>query len=54
MILVIEVSIVEALREAKLATARFFFQRLLPKSSGHFAAIMAGKAPLMEMKEAAF
>ncbi len=40
--------------EAKLATARFFFQRLLPKSSGLFAAIMAGKAPLMEMKEAAF
>ena len=40
--------------EAKLATARFFFQRLLPQSSGLFAAIMAGKAPLMEMKEAAF
>jgi butyryl-CoA dehydrogenase len=40
--------------EAKLATARFFFQRLLPKSSGHFSAIMAGKAPLMAMKEAAF
>ncbi len=40
--------------EAKLATARFFFQRLLPRSSGLFAAIMAGKAPLMEMKEAAF
>jgi len=39
---------------AKVATARFFFQRLLPRSSGHFAAIMAGKAPLMEMKEAAF
>ena len=43
-----------AFHEAKLATARFFFQRLLPKSSGHFSAIMAGKAPLMEMKEAAF
>jgi hypothetical protein len=40
--------------EAKLATARFFFQRLLPKSSGHFSAIMAGKAPVMELKEAAF
>ncbi len=40
--------------EAKLATARFFFQRLLPKSSGHFSAIMAGKAPIMAMKEAAF
>jgi len=40
--------------EAKLATARFFFQRVLPRSSGHFSAIMAGKAPLMAMKEAAF
>jgi len=40
--------------EAKLATARFFFQRLLPKSSGHFSAIMAGKAPVMALKEAAF
>ncbi len=40
--------------EAKLATARFFFQRLLPRSSGHFSAIMAGKAPIMAMKEAAF
>jgi butyryl-CoA dehydrogenase len=43
-----------AFHEAKLATARFFFQRLLPKSSGHFSAIMAGKAPIMAMKEAAF
>jgi hypothetical protein len=40
--------------EAKLATARFFFQRVLPRSSGHFSAIMAGKAPVMAMKEAAF
>jgi hypothetical protein len=40
--------------EAKLATARFFFLRVLPRSSGHFSAIMAGKAPLMAMKEAAF
>ena len=31
-----------------------FFQRLLPRSSGHFSAIMAGKAPIMAMKEAAF
>ena len=29
-------------------------QRLLPRGAGLFAAIMAGKAPLMEMKEAAF
>src|SRR3546814_2083708 len=32
-----------AFHEAKLATARFFFQRVLPRSSGHFSAIMAGK-----------
>jgi hypothetical protein len=43
-----------AFYEAKLATARFFFQRVLPRSSGHFSAIMAGKAPVMAMKEAAF
>ncbi|HEY9537015.1 MAG TPA: acyl-CoA dehydrogenase C-terminal domain-containing protein [Kiloniellaceae bacterium] len=43
-----------AFHEAKLATARFFFQRVLPRSSGHFSALMAGKAPLMAMKEAAF
>jgi alkylation response protein AidB-like acyl-CoA dehydrogenase len=38
----------------KLATARFFMTRLLPQSSGHFAAIMAGKASIMELEEAAF
>src|SRR5690606_6115013 len=43
-----------AFYEAKLATARFFFQRVLPRSSGHFSALMAGKAPLMAMKQAAF
>ena len=40
--------------EAKLATARFFFQRLLPRTSAHFSSIMAGKAPVMALKEAAF
>ena len=39
---------------AKLATARFYMTRLLPQNSGHFAGIMAGKAPLMELEEAAF
>ena len=39
---------------AKLATARFFMTRLLPQSSGHFSALMAGKASLMELEEAAF
>jgi butyryl-CoA dehydrogenase len=40
--------------KAKLATARFFMTRLLPQSSAHFSAIMSGKAPLMELEEAAF
>ena len=39
---------------AKLATARFYMTRLLPQSSGLFAAVMAGKAPIMELEEAAF
>jgi alkylation response protein AidB-like acyl-CoA dehydrogenase len=39
---------------SKLATARFYMTRLLPQSSGHFAALMAGKAPIMELEEAAF
>ncbi len=43
-----------AFYKAKLATARFYMTRLLPQSSGHFAAIMAGKAPIMELEEAAF
>ncbi|MCX8254860.1 3-methylmercaptopropionyl-CoA dehydrogenase [Beijerinckiaceae bacterium RH AL1] len=40
--------------KAKLATARFFFDRILPESAGLFAAIKSGKASLMEMEEAAF
>ncbi|MDH3970403.1 MAG: acyl-CoA dehydrogenase C-terminal domain-containing protein, partial [Rhodospirillales bacterium] len=43
-----------AFYRSKLATARFFMTRLLPQSSGHFAAIMAGKAAIMELEEAAF
>jgi alkylation response protein AidB-like acyl-CoA dehydrogenase len=39
---------------SKLATARFFMTRLLPQSSGHFSALMAGKAAIMELEEAAF
>jgi len=39
---------------SKLATARFYMTRLLPQSSGLFAAMMAGKAPIMELEEAAF
>ncbi len=39
---------------AKLATARYFMQRVLPGSSGLFAAIMAGKAPVMGLDETSF
>ena len=42
------------LHQAKLATARFFMTRILPQSAGHFAAIMAGKAPLMALDAASF
>ena len=40
--------------DAKLATARFYMQRILPQSSGLFAAIMAGKGPAMALDAAAF
>ena len=40
--------------QAKLATARFYMTRLLPASGGLFAAIMAGKGPLMDFDEGAF
>jgi alkylation response protein AidB-like acyl-CoA dehydrogenase len=44
----------EAFHEAKLATARFYMTRILPQSSGLFAAINAGKAPIMAAEEAWF
>jgi len=43
-----------AFADAKLATARFYMQRILPQSSGLFAALMAGKGPAMGLDEAAF
>jgi butyryl-CoA dehydrogenase len=39
--------------KAKLATARFFFARVLPQSSSLFATIMAGAKSLMEIDAAA-
>jgi alkylation response protein AidB-like acyl-CoA dehydrogenase len=39
---------------AKLATARFFIERILPQTGALLYTIKAGKAPLMEMAEAAF
>lgn len=39
---------------AKLATARFFMQRLLPDSAALHAKIVTGAAPVMELDEAMF
>ncbi|WPP02905.1 acyl-CoA dehydrogenase C-terminal domain-containing protein [Methylocella tundrae] len=39
---------------AKVATARFYMQRLLPQTSALFSAIMAGGASMMAFEEAAF
>ncbi len=39
---------------AKVATARFFTERLLPQTSGLFAAVMAGGKSMMAFEEAAF
>ena len=40
--------------KAKLTTAQFFFDRILPESAGLFAAIKSGKASMMAMDEMAF
>ena len=39
---------------AKVATARFYMQRLLPQTSGLFSSIMAGGKSMMAFEEAAF
>ncbi len=44
----------KAFYDAKLATARFYMARLLPRHSAHFSNLMAGSATLMEFPEAAF
>ncbi len=41
-------------KESKLATARFYFQRLLPRTLSHAAAIRAGSASLMALPEDRF
>lgn len=38
----------------KLKTARFYFQRLLPRTASHKAAMLAGAAGLMDMAEEEF
>lgn len=40
--------------ESKIATARFFMQKILPQTSSLFACIMAGSKSLMEIKEEDF
>ena len=40
--------------QAKLATARFYFKRVLPETAGLFATMTAGADTLMAMDEAAF
>ena len=44
----------EDFHRAKLATARFFMQRILPDAASLHAKIVAGAAPVMEMDEAMF
>lgn len=44
----------KAFYEAKLATARFFVQRVLPRHSALFASVMAGSATLMDFPDDAF
>ncbi len=39
---------------AKLATAQFFYDRVLPETAGLFAAVKSGKASTMALEEAAF
>lgn len=39
----------EAFKEAKRETARFYFSRILPRTSAHATAIASGAAPLMSL-----
>lgn len=43
-----------AFYEAKLATARFYMQRILPRTGGLFASIMSGSEAIMAFPDAAF
>jgi hypothetical protein len=40
--------------DAKLRTARFYMQRLLPRSGALFASLMAGSETMMAFPDAAF
>ena len=39
---------------AKLQTARFYFQRILPRTRTHVATMLSGANNLMDMKEEDF
>jgi alkylation response protein AidB-like acyl-CoA dehydrogenase len=43
-----------AFYRAKVRTARYYMQRILPASNGHFAALMAGAASTMEFEDGDF
>lgn len=43
-----------AFYDAKLRTARFFVERLLPRGSAHFANLMSGSRTMMEFPDSAF
>jgi butyryl-CoA dehydrogenase len=40
--------------KAKVMTARFFMERLLPQATAHFQAVMAGGKTMMAFEDAAF
>jgi hypothetical protein len=40
--------------EGKIQTARFFYNKLLPQTSGLYATIMTGAQPIMTLEDAAF
>jgi hypothetical protein len=44
----------EAFYQAKIKTARFYFQRILPRASGHAACVANGADSLMAMAEDEF
>ena len=44
----------DAFYKAKVATARFFMERLLPQATAHFQAVMAGGKTMMEFEDASF
>ena len=44
----------QAFYTAKLHTARFYYQRILPRTRAHVAAILSGAANLMAMDEEHF